>query len=476
MILHRLLKSHLLRAGVDDETRPPEPSGWKTLLDLVNHHYELCDADRHRLARAGEEIRALYSDLANERYKLHSVVTSLPLGLAALDPAGRVLFLNPEGERLLGYAEGDLERGSMLELVEPELKLTLDELVGSGQAWTSHEHGLRHRDGSFLAAVLHLNPMLRDGRLLGAVLVFDPGEDQPARFAAEPLKPPMTGLVNTLTELLRTPLPDAQRGLVESACGYANLLQAALDGATAAGPSEATRELAGLRVLLVGPDSATLLGLRQRLSEWGACAAVAPDAQAALELLSEAAQRDRAFDVVLTEDDPEPLQSQPARVVAVAELPRPIHPADLLAALRESGAAFTTAVFPAVETAAFRVCVVERDEDDTALLEECVTDLNLEFLLVADGAEAWELVRAEPVDAVVASWDMQGLSGEELCQKVREEAGELSLVMITPDNKAARKARKQGADTTVSEPLDKEQLTRVLRKLAREKRRATVDV
>ncbi len=467
MILHRLLKSHLLRAGLADETRPPDPAVWRTLLDLVNHHYELVDADRHRLARATDEIRALYADLANERYKLHSVVTSLPMGLGALDREGRLLFLNPEGERLLGYSEEELRRQLPLELVEPELKLTLEELVGSGQAWTSHDHGMRCRDG-FLAAVLHVNPMVREGRLLGAILVFDPGEEQGSRrYDLEPLKPHLSGLVNCLTSLLRVPLPDGLRELVESACGYANLLAVGMEGQAVSSPGEATLELAGLRMLMVGPGSATLLGLRRQVTEWGVCTAEAPEVDRALAMLAEASQRERAFDAVLVDGTPgwaDRLSTSSVRVISVADLPRPVHPGDLLAALRHAPGSFKTDVYEAVRESAMRVCVVDPGGEGTAVLEEVVTDLNFEFLLAGDGNEAWDMLQEEPVDVIVGEWK----ACEELVKRVRDGEHPVTLAVLTTSDKEAKRARKLGADATLSAPVEREALTRLLRKLARE--------
>jgi len=465
MILHRLFKSHLLRAGLADETRPPDPAVWRTLLDLINHHYELVDADRHRLARATDEIRALYADLANERYKLHSVVTSLPMGLGALDRDGKLLFLNPEGERLLGWSEDELRRQSPLELIEPELKLNLEELVGSGQAWTSHDHGMRSRDG-FLAAVLHVNPMLRDGKLLGAILVFDPGEEQGhRRYDLEPLKPHLSGLVNTLTELLRNPLPDGSRSLVEQACGYANLLAAGMEGQATVSPGEPTLELAGLRMLMVGADSALLLGLRRQVTEWGVCTAEASDVERALNMLAEASQRDRAFDAVLVDGTPgwaDRLSTFTSRVISVADLPRPVHPADLLGALRQAPGSFKTDVYEAVRENVMRVCVV--DFEGTSTLEEVVTDLNFEFLLAGDGNEAWDMLQEEPVDVILGEWK----TCEELVKKVRDDERSVSLAVLTTSDKEAKRARKLGADATLSLPVEREALTRLLRKLARE--------
>lgn len=464
MILHRLFKSHLLRAGMADETRPPDPSVWRALLDLVNHHYELGDADRHRLARATDEIRALYADLANERYKLHSVVTSLPMGLGALDREGRLLFLNPEGERLLGYSEEELRRQSPLELVEPSLNLTLEELVGSGQAWTSHDHGMRSRDG-FLAAVLHVNPMVRDGKLLGAILVFDPGEEQGSRrYDLEPLKPHLSGLVNSLTSLARGSLPDGLRELVEAACGYANLLAVGMEG-QAVVTGEATLELAGLRMLVVGAGSATLLGSRRQMMEWGVCTAEAPEVDRALAMLSEASQRDRAFDAVLVDGTPgwaDRLSVSGVRVISVADLPRPVHPGDLLAALRHAPGSFKTDVYEAVRENAMRVCVV--DFEGTAVLEEVVTDLNFEFLLAGDGHEAWDMLQEEPVDVIVGEWK----ACEELVKRVRDEERSVTLVVLTTADKEAKRARKLGADATLGAPVEREAVTRLLRKLARE--------
>jgi CheY-like chemotaxis protein len=192
-------------------------------------------------------------------------------------------------------------------------------------------------------------------------------------------------------------------------------------------------------------------------------------------MLAEASQRERPFDAVLVDGTPgwaDRLSTQAARVISVADLPRPVHPADLLAALRrQPGGSFQTDVYEAVRESALRVCVVDLGEEGTARLEEAVTDLNFEFLLAGDASEAWDLYQEEPVDLIVGEWK----TCEELVKRVRDEGERpVMLAMVTTSDKEAKKARKLGADATLSQPVERDALTRLLRKLAREGARKPV--
>ena len=53
--------------------------------------------------------------------------------------------------------------------------------------------------------------------------------------------------------------------------------------------------------------------------------------------------------------------------------------------------------------------------------------------VATDGAEAWELLQAQAFDVVVTDQQMPGLSGAELCQRMRQDPrwDDLPVVMLT---------------------------------------------
>jgi PAS domain S-box-containing protein len=120
---HPLLERQLKRLGLTAESLPAPVA---ELLELVDRTYRTADQDRYLLERSlsisSEEMQSLYealraaseSRVAAERDKLRAVLASLGAGVAQLDATGRLVSLNPEGERILGCGSGDLAGRSFL--------------------------------------------------------------------------------------------------------------------------------------------------------------------------------------------------------------------------------------------------------------------------------------------------------------------------------------------------------------------------
>ncbi|HBL31973.1 MAG TPA: hypothetical protein DD490_34555, partial [Acidobacteria bacterium] len=115
---HPLLERQIRRLGLDgSQDWEPPVSG---LLELVDRTYRTSDQDRYLLEQSltisSQEMQSLYealqeaseSRVAAERDKLRAVVASLGAGVGQLDAAGRLLSLNPEGERIVGCCAEDL--------------------------------------------------------------------------------------------------------------------------------------------------------------------------------------------------------------------------------------------------------------------------------------------------------------------------------------------------------------------------------
>lgn len=152
---HPLLARQLKRLGLFEEEAEPV---WRELLARVARAYADADNERYLLERSlsisSREMRDLNdrlrseagARLAEERDRLRAVIGSLGAGLAVLDSAGRIASVNPEAERLLGWAGGELAGKAFFEVVGLAGPIALGEPSGG------EEGGFRGRDGAVFPA------------------------------------------------------------------------------------------------------------------------------------------------------------------------------------------------------------------------------------------------------------------------------------------------------------------------------------
>jgi diguanylate cyclase (GGDEF)-like protein/PAS domain S-box-containing protein len=157
------------------------------------------------LALAAVARGALANALVYEQ--MQAITRSLGEGVLALDEAGIVTFANPAAESLLGWRRGELVGREIAESVDPESRDT-----GSGNAEWVHlprlragetlridEHVVTRSDGSPLDVALTASPVLRDGAVVGAVVVFRDVRDRKTlerRLVHQAFHDPLTGLPN----------------------------------------------------------------------------------------------------------------------------------------------------------------------------------------------------------------------------------------------------------------------------------------
>jgi DNA-binding response OmpR family regulator len=119
-------------------------------------------------------------------------------------------------------------------------------------------------------------------------------------------------------------------------------------------------------------------------------------------------------------------------------------------------------------------------DDEPTMLELVARHLRsleqpkLEVIEASDGDEAWTLARERLPDLVVLDVMMPGMSGWEVCRKIRHDASlaHTGVVMLTGIGESLNEATSPlfGADEYIDKPFDLEQLdqriTRVLQKRA----------
>lgn len=106
---------------------------------------------------------------------------------------------------------------------------------------------------------------------------------------------------------------------------------------------------------------------------------------------------------------------------------------------------------------ALLVVVAEDDPMTRRLLERTIEKWGYRPLAVDNGERAWEILQALPVHVLVTDWDMPGMSGLELCKRLRASNRQryTYTLMLThhEDRNRMVQALDAGADDFVSKPF-----------------------
>jgi DNA-binding response OmpR family regulator len=110
-----------------------------------------------------------------------------------------------------------------------------------------------------------------------------------------------------------------------------------------------------------------------------------------------------------------------------------------------------------------RVLIAEDEKVARKVLESTLTDLGYEVSSVEDGAQAWDVLKADdPPKMAILDWMMPSLEGIEVCRRVRElERGSyIYIILLTSktqkqDEEAGFEA---GVDDYLVKPIDLQEL------------------
>lgn len=109
-----------------------------------------------------------------------------------------------------------------------------------------------------------------------------------------------------------------------------------------------------------------------------------------------------------------------------------------------------------------KILVVEDDFVSRNVMVGAVEKLGHTCLVAEDGHQAWELFESEPCQVILSDWMMPGLSGLELCERVRQFESEeycYFIILSSLDKKKhVLKGLQAGADDYLTKPLDLEEL------------------
>jgi len=118
---------------------------------------------------------------------LTTILRSLGDGLCALDAEGRLLFINPQGELLLGWPAAELVGRDLLALVGPSGSLggSVATVIRAGETYRDEDASFACKDGTYLPVSYVLAPLAAPEQHSGAVLIFRDMSPRKKRLAAQ---------------------------------------------------------------------------------------------------------------------------------------------------------------------------------------------------------------------------------------------------------------------------------------------------
>ena len=191
--MHPLLERQLKRLSLDQEHPPPTTEAWNEILERISRSYLEADQGHalleRSLALSSEEMRTLYAQLkqtsetqlAQERNKLHAVLQAMGDGLCVVDAAWKIQMVNQQAELLFGKTASMLVDSPAYRMISPgpeeyrkDCLITDSTLppLASGEPYRTEDGLLVTADGQLVAISLVVTPMLSNGMVIGAVLVF----------------------------------------------------------------------------------------------------------------------------------------------------------------------------------------------------------------------------------------------------------------------------------------------------------------
>ncbi|HUF05845.1 MAG TPA: response regulator transcription factor, partial [Candidatus Binatia bacterium] len=110
-----------------------------------------------------------------------------------------------------------------------------------------------------------------------------------------------------------------------------------------------------------------------------------------------------------------------------------------------------------------RILIADDDRASTMMLKGALERWGFEVIAAADGASAWERITGvDPPALAILDWMMPGLSGIELCRRIRSAPLPAPVYVILLTSRTGRQdlvaGLEAGADDYLTKPFDPDEL------------------
>lgn len=171
---------------------------------------DLAGANREHAGKVGCSLPGEHeADRAHLLEFIRAVTRNLGEGVYALDNQGKVTFLNPAAEHMLGWTQAELLGKDMHQAIHyrradgtpfPKSECPLVDVIQSGQTVRVEEDVFTRKDGNAMPVTYVASPLIVEGKLRGATLAF---HDITERKRIEDERVQM---LNVVSHELKTPL------------------------------------------------------------------------------------------------------------------------------------------------------------------------------------------------------------------------------------------------------------------------------
>lgn len=109
-----------------------------------------------------------------------------------------------------------------------------------------------------------------------------------------------------------------------------------------------------------------------------------------------------------------------------------------------------------------KILIADDEYVTRLMLDAALREHGCETFEAVDGRSAWDTIEREEPQIVISDWVMPEMTGLDLCQKVRERAGQYTYFILLTNRAPTRSNREMaiqaGVDDFLSKPINPEEL------------------
>ncbi len=110
----------------------------------------------------------------------------------------------------------------------------------------------------------------------------------------------------------------------------------------------------------------------------------------------------------------------------------------------------------------FKILIADDDSVTVRMIESALKEFGHEVMCITDGLEAYEFLQKGEAPLAILDWMMPGMSGVEICKRIREDARLNSMYIILLTIRDSREdvieGFQSGADDYITKPFNSEEL------------------